>query len=101
MALAKDSPPNSTAQPLPAIDATEDQRVDTYASTLQLAILPAPPGDTTIVLSDDATAVSCGWCGREGDAARPLLTCSRCHAASYCGAKHQRRHWLDVSFYYF
>ena len=54
-----------------------------------LAILPAPPADPARPL------VGCGFCGREGDDARLLLTCSGCKWMRYCSAKHQRQHWYS------
>ena len=54
-----------------------------------LAILPAPPADPA------RPVVGCGFCGREGDDARLLLTCSGCKWMRYCSAKHQRQHWYS------
>lgn len=42
---------------------------------------------------DLGTRPACQWCGRSRAADARLLACTRCRAARYCSADHQRAHW--------
>ena len=63
------------------------------ARTAEWRAFVAASGDTGAAwraLADRGARPACQWCGRDDS---PLMVCTKCRAARYCGPAHQRAHW--------